>query len=198
MNIRYIDIQRIMRICNHEAGHYIVGKELNFTTHGISVSVNPTQGHSGHAVIEPWTPNIKSLQELCFYIERRVKVLYAGAISEAMEIDGKYDSEHALREWITGGSVNDHAKIRELVQALRNVRYPDTTDELLIQTELTRIDEELIQSAGEIVRNRIELIHGIGDMLLQKIKLYNTKYELLETEINEVKMVRELYIDKKK
>jgi len=196
MTIQYTDTNRIRRVCNHEAGHYIVARELLFTTHGIAVLFNLMQGHSGHAVIEPWTPNITSVTELSGYLERRIKVLFAGAISEAMEVTGKYDADHACKEWKTGGSTNDHSKIRELVQTLRNIKYPQTTDEPTAQIELTQIDEDLIQETGKIVHNRIELIKGIGDMLFQKVKEYDVKYELLETEINEVKRIRELYIDK--
>jgi hypothetical protein len=196
MTIQHTDINRIKRICNHEAGHYIVARELSFTTHGIAVLFNPIQGHSGHALIEPWTPNITSVTELTGYLERRIKVLFAGAISEAMEVTGKYDADYACGEWETGGSTNDHSKIRELVQTLRNIKYPETNDEATAQIELTQIDEDLIKQTGAIVYSRIELIHGIGDMLFQKVKEYNVKYELLETEINKVKRIRELYIDK--
>lgn len=196
MAIQYTDINRIKRVCNHEAGHYIVARELSFKTHGIAVLFNPMQGHAGHAVIEPWTPNITSITELTGYLERRIKVLFAGAISEAMEVTGKYDADFAYNEWKTGASTNDHSKIRELVQTLRNIEYPQTTDEPTAQIELTEIDEKLIQQTGEIVHKRIELIHGIGDLLFQKVKEYNVKYELFETEINMVKQIRELYIDK--
>lgn len=196
MMIQSTDTERIKRVCNHEAGHYIVARELFFTTHGIGVQFSLGQGHSGHAVIEPWTSGISNINELETYLERRIRVLYAGAIAEAMDIEGNYHEDYALKEWKTGGSTNDHAKIRELVQTLRNIKYPQTTDEPTAQTELTKIDEDLIQQTGEIVHNRIELIYGIGDMLFQKVKGYNVKYELLETEINKVIRIRELYIDK--
>ncbi len=196
MKIQYTDTNRIKRICNHEAGHYIVARELLFITHGIAVQFDPIQGHTGHAVIEPWTPNITSITEISVYLERRIKVLFAGAISEAMEVTGEFDADYACRDWKTGGSTNDHSKIRELVQTLRNIKYPQTTDEAAAQIELTKIDKDLIQKTFEIVQNRIELIHEIGNMLFQKVKDYLVKYELLETEINQVKRIRELYIDK--
>lgn len=196
MMIQHTDIGRIRKICNHEAGHYIVARELSFTTHGICVKFSFPQGHSGQAVIEPWTPNISDIPELCVYLERRIKVLYAGAISEAMDVEGNYNSDYALQEWKSGGSTNDHAKIRELVQTLRNIKHPQTIDEKEVQPELDKIDENLIQQTGQMVYDRIELIHGIGDMLFQKVKAYNVKYELTETEINEVKKIKELYINK--
>ena len=102
MTINQQDQKRIKLICNHEAGHYIVGRELSFKTHGITIVVQPFQGHSATAVIEPWTPSIDDLQKLRIYLERRIQVLFAGAIAEAMDENGKYDSDYALKEWRTG------------------------------------------------------------------------------------------------
>ena len=92
--------------------------------------------------------------------------------------------------------MNDHAKIRELVQTLRNINYPLTIDQPNAQKELDVIDLDLIKKAGAIISTRLKLIQGIGDMLFQKVKLYNTQYELKEDEINTIPNIRKLYIDK--
>jgi hypothetical protein len=196
MTINQQDQKRIKLICNHEAGHYIVGRELSFKTHGITIVVQPFQGHSATAVIEPWTPNIDELEKLREYLERRIQVLYAGAISEAMDEIGNYNSEYALKEWRTGGAMNDHAKIRELVQTLRNINYPSTIDQPNAQKELDFLDLDLIRKAGAIISTRLNFIQGISEMLFQKVKLYNTQYELNEDEINSIPNIRKLYIDK--
>ncbi len=197
MQIQLFDQDRIKKICNHEVGHYITSRELLFKTHGITAQFQLPNRHSGEAGIEPWQSSISTLKGLEEYLERRIQVLYAGAIAEAMDINGNYNSDFALKEWRTGGSVNDHAKIRELTHVLRNIKYPETTDEKNAQTELDTIDGSLISKAGYLVHERIELVHGIGDMLFQKVKSYNVKYELTEVEIEKVKQIRELYIDNK-
>jgi len=191
------DQKRIKRICNHEAGHYIAGRELSFKTHGITIIVQPFQGHSATAVIEPWTKDIDDFDNLRNYLERRIQVLYAGAISEAIDESGNYDANYALKEWQIGGATNDHAKIRELVQTLRNINYPKTEDQQRAQKELDFLDDDLIKKAGAIITTRLKLVQGIGDMLYQKVKLYNTKYELTEDEINAVPNIKKLYIDKR-
>jgi len=57
MKVQPHDRNRIIKICNHEAGHYIASREQNFRTGGIHVKVNPFQGHSAGNIIEPWTPS---------------------------------------------------------------------------------------------------------------------------------------------
>lgn len=193
--IQPYDQSRIRLICNHEAGHYIVGRELEFKTHGIKILVQPNHGHFGEAIIEPWTAKITNFPKLINYLERRVQVLYAGAIAESMDENGDYNSLKALKEWESGASMNDHAKIRELVQALRNIKFPNTITQPEAQKELTQLDTELIEKAGSIVSKRLELIFGVGDLLFQKVKYYDTNYELPEKEINEIRNIRKFYID---
>lgn len=195
MKIQQTDIQRIIRICNHEAGHYIVSRELKFITGGIKVNIKSMHEHISGAGIEPWTPNINNVNNIVEYLERRIKVLYAGVIAEATNKLGKYDSAYALNEWRKRGGKDDYAKIRELVQTLRNIKYPDTAESNKIQNELDKIDTKLIQEAGAIIMDRFELIQGVGDSIYRKIKNYNKDYELTEEEINKISKIRELYID---
>lgn len=193
MKINQYDSDRIRKVCNHEAGHYILAREMMFNTHGISASFSFPQGHSGSSGCEPWSPSIQSIQDIENYLERRVKVLYAGVIAEAMDIDGNYNSDYALKEWRNGGGKDDYSKFRELIQVLRNIRHPETIDEAEAQKQLDNIDQELIQKTGEIVYNRIELIHGIGDSLFRKVQNYNTEYQLTEKEIVQIPMIKKLY-----
>jgi hypothetical protein len=103
-----------------------------------------------------------------------------------MDENGNYNSKYALNEWQNGGSMNDYAKIRELIHVLRNINFPDTVDELEAQSQLDEISERLIQESGKIVLERIKLIHSIGDSLFNKIKEYDVRYELTEDEINKI------------
>lgn len=198
MKIQQADKNRIKKICTHEAGHYIVARELSFKSHKISATFYFPTGQSGESIIEHFTPSINNLKELETYLERRIKVLYAGTIAEAMEENGDYNSDYALDEWRKGGGMNDYAKIGELTQALRNIRYPETIEKTNAQIELDIIDKGLFKQSATIVYERIELIYGVGDMLLQKVKKYNIKYILAESEIDTIKRVKDLYIDGRK
>lgn len=195
MDIQPTQRDRIIKICNHEAGHYIASRELKFFTGGINVNITSFQSHSAGAGIEPWSPNIDSVDKIVEYLERRAKVLYAGVIAEATDRKGKYDSDFALNEWRNGGGKDDYSKIRELVQTLRNIKYPDVINPDDVQKGLDEIDTEMIQNAGKIVMERLDLIQGVGESIYRKIKKYNVNYELSEDEINNIPKIRELYID---
>jgi hypothetical protein len=193
MRIQQHDLIRIRKVCNHEAGHYILAREMKFNTHGISAMFSFPLGHSGSSGCEPWTPSIQSTNDVENYLERRVQVLYAGVIAESTDVQGNYDSNYALKEWRNGGGKDDYSKFRELIQVLRNIRYPETIEEQEAQKQLDQIDEELIQKTGGIVHERIELIHGVGDFLFRKIEEYNVNYELSENEINQIPAIKSLY-----
>ncbi len=196
VGIQMVDRDRIRKICTHEAGHYVVAKELGFTTDGISASFKMRDGHSGSAVILPRTPGIVDLITLEHYLERRIQVLYAGVLAEAMSIDGNFDGEYATKNWETGGGMNDHAKIRELGQVLRNIKFPISVDEESVNKELAELNDTLGKKAGQLVVKRLELIHGIGGSLAEKVLEYDVMYEMNEVELNGIPMVRELYGDK--
>ena len=191
MEIYSTDLVNIENICNHEAGHYIIAKELGFITNGISIEIR-IDGYSGEAVLEPRTSGINNFTELENYLRRRIKVLYAGVISESYEMENC--SDYALNQWNSGGGKDDHSKIRELTQVLRNIIYPNTENEPEAQKELDNIDSELFGQTVEIVSERLQLIRGIASMLSVKVKEYNIRYTLTETEINDVVNIKELYI----
>lgn len=193
MRIHQHDSIRIRKVCNHEAGHYILAREMKFKTHGISAKFDFPLGHSGSAGCEPWKPSIESSEDIGNYLERRVQILYAGVIAEAMDKEGNYDSDYALNEWRNGGGKDDYSKFRELIHVLRNIKHPNTIDEQEVQKQLDNIDNDLIQKTGEIVHKRIALIHGVGHSLFRKVQEYNTEYELSENEINQIQMIKRLY-----
>lgn len=191
MEIYSTDLVNIENICNHEAGHYIIAREFGFITNGISIEMR-INGYSGVTILEPRTSGINNFTELENYLRRRIKVLYAGVISESYEMGNC--SDYALYEWNSGGGKDDHSKIRELTQVLRNIVYPNTEHEPEAQKELTDLDSELFGQTVEIVSERLKLIRGIASMLSEKVKEYNIKYYLTETEINDIPNIKELYL----
>jgi len=44
--------------------------------------------------------------------------------------------------------MNDYAKIKELLHVLRNVTFPETTNESEAQGELSKLETRLLNSAG--------------------------------------------------
>lgn len=195
MKIQPYDLSRLEKVCIHEAGHYIVSRELKFKTDGITVTIHHRKGHIGESFFEPWKPLIKNLEGLRLYLEHRIQILYAGVIAESMDVNGVYDSENAHKEWEEGGGRIDFVKATELIHTLRNIKHPDTIDESTAQEELTSIDNELINASGSIILDRIKLTYEIGNKLKSKVEEYSKEYTLSEDEINEITSVKDLYGD---
>ncbi|MBT1705555.1 hypothetical protein KK060_19850 [Fulvivirgaceae bacterium PWU20] len=191
--IKMFDQQRIKSVCKHEAGHYLVAKLLGFKTHGISIKVHFPIGHEGGSTIEPSLPGITNIDLLKSHLRKRIQILYAGVISEAFHNENTYDSDYALKEWRTGGGRDDYSKIRELTHILRNISFPSSSNTDEMQSQLTKIDDELINLTGETVSTNLRLISSICDLLLKKVAHYDEHFELSEGEILELPSMRNLF-----
>ena len=162
---------RAQRVARHECGHYIVARALGFATGFCSVTINFPNGHKGEA--ETTLPTaLRSISDIDAYLVRRVKVLYAGSLAEALDASG-IDEKQALINIRTGGE-QDHAKARELIHIIRDLRHPDTTTEDS-QPELDAIELELWNGAADIVIAERDIIEGLGKRLASEVKDYETR-----------------------
>lgn len=189
MHINGLDDKRIQFACNHEAGHYFVGRYLSFKTNVISIIIHPFHGHLGSSEIEPWEPHITDIEKIEHYLERRIQVLYAGVIAESLKKYGEFNYEFAKSEWEEGGGKDDFAKIKVLIQVLRNIKFPETINESDTQSELNELTSELIKRAGKIILENLDIINKISNNLIQKIALYDVKYELNSDEIELIQSI---------
>jgi hypothetical protein len=184
--------QEIFRVCKHEAGHCIMSKELGFKTNGIAVKIT-TNGHKASAGITILNQGIDNIEKTKEFLEKRIKVLYAGGIAESINGSGELDKEHFAQVWEEGGGHIDHANIRELVRLLRDLVYPNTTTDEEANKELKALDDRLINEAGEIVGERIQIIEGIAQQITERINELNIQYDFTEDDLNKIKSIRDLY-----
>jgi hypothetical protein len=191
MPIYSADQERLKRICKHEAGHLVVAKEMKFVTHGIKVTLLPNVGHAGDAAIEPRTANITEIDHVKEYLIRRIRVLYSGVIAECADNECNFDNRYAKDEWERGGGMNDFTKIRELLQTLRNISYPQTVEEEEINYELALLKTTLTREACDLVKKRHDVIKAVAEKLYEKVISYNVQYYLTEGEIAEISQVIE-------
>ncbi len=77
-----------------------------------------------------------------------------------------------------GGGIHDHAKARELVNLLRNLRFPERKTEAEHQAELNAIEQEVWGRAVSIVQDEETLIAEISAKLTSMVKLTATEYTL--------------------
>jgi hypothetical protein len=186
----------IKLVCLHEAGHYLMAKELKFLTGSIKVCFHRNSGHQGSSDISIWNKGQDDINKIKSFLRNRLKVLYAGVLAESINLAGDYNEEHANNEWTSGGGQMDYANIRELVRFLRDITYPFTDSSQQVQKELDAITGELIGEVGDFIQKNIQLIHGIAETLATKVVAFNLTYQLSKIELNSIPKLRELYGDK--
>jgi hypothetical protein len=166
---------RARTVAQHEMGHYVVAKVMGFATEDVGIEVMEPNGHRGCATVRLAQP-LQSLDAVSNYLERRVLVLYAGAMAETLHPDhvpkSGVDNEKAVKI-IQGalGAEQDHAKAREAIHLLRNISHPDTYDESEIQGQLDALDLRLWGRALELVEQFEETIVGVAGALTERLKL---------------------------
>ena len=79
MNVRKTPKQIIPELCKHEAGHFVIARELGFKTDGCKIKVDWNGGYEGGCTIM-LPAALTSIPLTLNYLERRAKVLYAGSL----------------------------------------------------------------------------------------------------------------------
>lgn len=186
--------KKICRIGQHEVGHYIAARVLGFKTGPITLTMFDLSG-GHHATAEIiLCCSLKGSQEIDSYLERRAIVLYAGALAESLN-NGNIDYDYAIEAVKTGGAVRDADKVRELVQLLRSIRYPDTTTEEEVQAELDKLEFDIWNKAAEIVMADQEIIVGLGQRIAGDVKATNQKVALSAQELESLPVIRDRFGD---
>lgn len=149
------------RIARHELGHWLMTKGFGFSAGAFSVEFPAhLQWHSGKSEIGlPVTLDSKSETE--DYIVKRIQILYAGAIAEAL--NGKKVDELAAQKYLQqGGAASDWPKIKELVHLLRNMKHQTPIDEVEIKKQLDNIDHSNGELALKFVERNSSVINAVA------------------------------------
>lgn len=188
-----IDRLKAKRVSLHEAGHYIAARVLCFKTEGIKVNLNDSdnEGASGIILIQP----LPSSENILDYLEKRVQVLFSGALSEAI-VMGKVDEKEACNCLKNNGQ-NDFAKARELVQLVRNIKYLDNPEDLTkddTDEQLQKITDGFWKKAITRVESEYTIIEGLGSNLASKVICSGGKVELTEEDISKLPALRQRFV----
>uniref|UniRef100_A0A9E7ZJK2 Peptidase M41 domain-containing protein n=1 Tax=Bosea sp. NBC_00436 TaxID=2969620 RepID=A0A9E7ZJK2_9HYPH len=188
------------RVAQHEMGHYVVARAMGFRTGDVSVELTgPIDGHRGAAEITLPEPT-GTMELIADYIARRVIVLYAGGAAETLPGDGApsraVDVERAV-DIIRNpgqGAEQDHAKVRELIQVLRNVTRADTdvSDTAKVQSELDELDGQLFGRAVELVEMHAATIVGLAGNLADRIRRIGERVTLTAAYLESLSAVQEI------
>ena len=174
-----IDRAGLMPILRHECGHLFIARAVGFPTDGIELL--PRAG--AHIELQI---SLSSLDELCNYIERRVKVLFAGAIGQSIQGGViRQDVAYNLLNSPHGGAGHDFAKIKELIRLLVGVKFPNANAPQYAD-ELKAADTRLSDASAQIVSDNITAIDALAIHFLDKREMLGKteSYHLPQAEID--------------
>jgi len=168
-------------VCRHEAGHYVAARALGFKTNGCHVQIiNYFGAYSGGCTILLPT-SINSINDAINYLERRSQVLYSGALGESLN-NGKVQAEEALRIIQGQEGACDHAKARELINLLRNLKYPDLVADDVAQKQLNGLDATIWREATALVEKEAVKIAKLESVFGSVVKGVGLKHDFTETQ----------------
>jgi hypothetical protein len=151
---------RTTALFRHECAHLIVARSLGFDTSDIVLSAD--RGGAGIDL----QPSISSLDDAANYLQARLKVLYAGAIAEALQ--NKQVQSEATKKLLETTASDDFSKIRESMRLLVGISHPNASrDEF--QQRLNEAVETLSDASVEIVLANVNLIIDMAVFCMRKL-----------------------------
>jgi hypothetical protein len=144
----------------HECGHLVIAKALGFRTGAISLDV--TQAHAELDII----PSGATLAEVEDFIERRVMVLYAGAVAQSLQ--NKQIVPQVCIDLLKTTALDDWRKIQEYVRLLAGIKHPGCKTEAEFAPKLKEVDDYIANKAGEVVDKYSELIMALCNFFLER------------------------------
>jgi len=169
--------RHLKKVCYHEVGHWLVTNFCNFFATDIEITATDNSGsYNGSSGIVK-RKDLLNKDDIIQYIEDRIKILYAGILSEYLE-NGKVQKEKAI-DFIDNVSSNyshihdDHNRINELFYILVNIIIPTALPDDEIQNNINAIQDRLVDETIAMLEKSAYVIIGLADRLLSELKYVN-------------------------
>jgi hypothetical protein len=146
----------------HEYGHLITARILGFKTGEVVLKLFPDNGeHEAWAELFIAAP-LRTPGEIIEFLERRIIVLFAGAMAEApsaSEVGGDYVEQYCFK---SEGGGRDAGKIDEFIAIHLNISRPDQMDPVEISAGRDTLYRSLRRRAENLVRGEFDLIDALA------------------------------------
>ena len=131
--------------------------------------------------------SLTSMDDVKAYLERRVLVLYAGAMAETLpqgQVPERGVDRDRAAKIIRGslGAEQDYAKAREAIHLLRSILHPGVPDADVVDEQLKALDERLWSRALMLVEEYEDTIVGLACGFTQHLEaqprgMYSAVYD---------------------
>lgn len=157
------DLRPLLRQkARHEYGHLISARAMGFPTGEVTLRILSLEGHhigTSEVMIHQPLREMSAIQD---YIERRVVILFSGAMAEAAcenDVGGDYVEQICFRN---EGAAHDHGKIEELIGLHMNVSQPGKMSAHDVIEGRSRLYAELRRRSAALVKKEYALIADLA------------------------------------
>lgn len=181
---------KYINIANHEAGHYVVATVLGFRLGNIKLQIFKSKKFHHKASVDIFVDEpLINMDSVLAFCERRVQVLYAGAIAETL-LNGNIDMQR-VKNILEDSAKRDFDKIWVFNRIINNIKNANaiTADEKHNGNLALLIDNELKRKSQNLVLQNKDVILEIGEKLIEGITDDNKEYCLAKQEINSLPLM---------
>jgi hypothetical protein len=154
----------------HEYGHLVSARVMGFQTGEVALKlIGKDRHHRARAELFVHVP-LRDTAGIIDYLERRVIVLFSGALAEASsiaEVGGKYVEEQCFK---SEGGARDQEKIFELIALHQNISRPDSMEPNDVNAGRQNLYASLRTKAAKLVGDEFELIDGLASDHVAELK----------------------------
>lgn len=183
-----------LRVARHEAGHWVITRVHGFQAGDFTATIfNEMGGYRGGAGITLAKP-LATLSDIVLYLQQRIRVLYAGGLAESLNQSGKVDQNVAV-QCVRATAQDDHTKVRELANILRNVTREHDKSHEDFDAQLKQIDLEMWTAATADVEAEHAVIREVARLFADALLGVNLGCEarLSAAEINVLPAIKQRF-----
>ena len=182
----------LVEVGKHEAGHYVIARCLGFPVGAISIQItNQSGAHDAGSEVILFQP-LTDADAILRYAEKRVQILYAGALAQTLN-NSATDHRAAVKYLHSLPGKSDYDKAREMIQLIRNIKYPADTGDPEVQVHLDEIDQSLWVSTNGLVVRETEVIERLAERIIFEVKFIGMKYTINSADINALPAINERF-----
>lgn len=183
---------KIQKLCMHELGHYVVGRDLGAAPTEITITFTGPGNFLGNTSMSV-TRHLATVDEVRQYLEDRICILMGGTLGEHLSVDPTSKAPIDEEGWIQNAkngyereisSKSDKNKADELLRVLLFMDGIDeSTDHALLDGRLAAISDRIWGKTIAILSKVAPEIYDVGAMMADRVRFLGVKEHMTSAQI---------------